>query len=244
MMFNCLIVDDERPALKLLDAYIQKLPHLKIVAACENGIEAFAALQEHQVDILFIDIQMPRLTGLELLKTLTVKPQVIITTAYRDYAVEGFALDVRDYLVKPFSFERFLQAVHKATSALDKPLPQTPPSGSTPDSSTKQSPLEGHIFLKTRNKSEKVAFSDILYLESMREYIGIHTHDKRYVIHQSMNGMADKLPESDFMRVHRSYFVNLNHISAIKGNIIQIKDKEIPVGGSYRKSFFEKIDRF
>lgn len=247
MTYNCLIVDDERPALKLLDAYIQKLPHLDLVASCENGVEAIAALQQYPVDLLFLDIQMPDLTGLELLQTLTIKPQVILTTAYRDYAVEGFAMDVTDYLVKPFSFERFIQAVNKATEILKlKNQGETTaamPANTALSNLSTQLP-DGYVFLRTTYKMEKVALQDILYVESMREYVGVYTPEKRYVIHQSMNSMAEKLSPPHFMRIHRSYIINMHHIDAIKGNTVQIQGKEISIGGNYRKGFFEQIESY
>lgn len=244
MTLNCLIVDDERPALKLLEAYIKKLPHLNLVAACENAVSALAALQKHSVDILFLDIQMPDLTGLELLQTLKNKPITIFTTAYREYAVEGFALDATDYLIKPFSFERFVQAVNKASeliqlkvkanSSLDTAIRE--------ESKPSKEELEEHFYVRTSYKMEKVQLKEILYVESMREYVSIFTSSKRYVVHQTMNKMAERLELPHFMRVHRSYIVSMNAINAINGNTIQISDKVIPIGGSYRKTFFEQID--
>lgn len=241
MTYNCLIVDDERPALKLLEAYIAKLPHLNLVASCENGMQAIAALQQHSVDLLFLDIQMPDLTGLELLQTLKIKPQVVLTTAYRDYAVEGFALNATDYLVKPYSFERFVQAVNKCLEIItlkSNPEPQT----TTKQSDiTETSPTENHFFVKTAYKMERVEFEDIRYIESMREYVSIHTKGRRFVVHHTMNNMEEKLPKPNFIRIHRSYIVAMNYIEAINGNTVHIEEKVIPVGGSYRKAFFEKI---
>ena len=236
MKYNCLIVDDERPALKLLKAYISKIPHLELVASCENALEAISALQKYQVDLLFLDIQMPDLTGLELLKVLKEKPQVVLTTAYRDYAVESFELDVTDYLVKPFSFERFVQAVNKATEQIN----------------LKKSPIQvienqsveikkDHFFVRTNYKMEKVKFDEILYIESMREYISIHIPSRRFVIHKTMNNMVEELPNEHFMRVHRSFIVGLNHIESINGNMIVMGEKNIPIGASYRKAFFEQV---
>ena len=245
MIINCLIVDDERPALKLLEAYIKKLPHLNLVASCENAVSALAALQKHSVDILFLDIQMPDLTGLELLQTLKNKPITIFTTAYRDYAVDGFALDATDYLIKPFSFERFVQAVNKASELIQlKAQAKNNSSGEdqTNEAKTSKEELDEHFYVRTSYKMEKVQLKQILYVESMREYVSIFTTDKRYVVHQTMNKMAERLELPHFMRVHRSYIVSMNNIDAINGNTIQISDKVIPIGGSYRKTFFEQID--
>lgn len=243
MKYNCLIVDDERPALKLLAAYIDKLPHLKLIAACENAMQAIAALQENKIDLLFLDIQMPDLTGLELLKVLKEKPQVVLTTAYREYAVEGFALDVTDYLVKPFSFERFLQAVNKGTEIINL---KNPPSLEDINHSTKtmEETVEksaDHFFVRTNYKMEKVALDEIWYVESMREYVAIYTAERRYVTNQTMNKMEEELPSKKFMRVHRSFIVGLQYIQSINGNMIYIGEKEIPVGASYRKRFFEQV---
>lgn len=245
MKYQCLIVDDERPALKLLAAYISKMPNLELVASCENGMQAIATLQEHSIDILFLDIQMPDLTGLDLLKVLKEKPEVVLTTAYRDYAVEGFALDATDYLVKPFSFERFIQAANKCIEHLKlKNTEIALPASSSQSEVKKENTAADHFFVRTNHKMEKVELEKILFLESMREYVCIHTNGHRYVIHQTMNRMEAELPTSKFMRVHRSYIIALKHISAINGNMAIVNEKEIPIGGSYRKAFFEKVKSF
>ena len=243
MKYNCVIVDDERPALKLLTAYIKKLPHLELVASCEDAFEAIAALQNHQVDILFLDIHMPELTGIELLQSLKQKPQVIMTTAYREYAVEGFEMEVTDYLVKPFSFERFLQAVNKATQNLNtEKNPKSNSSSVETLSDIFEKKQDTYFFVKTNHKMEKVPLQEILYIESMREYVSIQLKSRRFVVHQTMNAMEEKLQLPDFMRVHRSYIIGLNHIQTIMGNVLSIDGKEIPIGGSYRKSFFDQIE--
>ena len=239
MKYNCLIVDDERPALKLLEAYIKKLPHLHLNDACENAVQAISALQKYEIDILFLDIQMPELTGLDLLKVLKDPPQVILTTAYREYAVEGFSLDVTDYLVKPFSFERFLQGVNKATEQIN--LKKKPQPGSEASASVEVQPQEDHFFVKTNYKMEKVVFRDILFIESMREYVAIHTSEKKYVLNYSMNYMQEVLPTTSFMRVHRSFLVGLAHIQGLKGNVILLAGNEIPIGASYKKAFMEQL---
>lgn len=240
MEYTCLIVDDERPALKLLKAYIEKLPHLKLIGSCENAMQAIVALERESPDLLFLDIHMPELTGLELLRVLKVKPQVIMTTAYREFAVEGFALDVTDYLVKPFSFERFTQAVNKAIEQV-KLRRKTLPNPIAAPTSEDQSPLQDHFFARTHHKLEKIILSEILYLESMREYVAIHTINKRFVITQTMRNMEEELPKEQFFRVHRSYIVALDHIREMYGNIIVIGEKEIPIGASYRKAFFDQV---
>lgn len=237
MNYTCLIVDDERPALKLLEAYIGKLPHLTLAAKCESAEEALAGLNQHQVDLLFLDIQMPGLTGLELLKTINVQPQVILTTAYRDFAVEGFSLNVVDYLLKPFSLERFVKAVNKASEQIR--LQQNPKP--TPTEKGEEPGEDDHVFVRTNHKMEKVIYSEIIYFESMREYVSIYTKKRRYVINQTMNHLEQVLPKQTFMRVHRSHIINLNHIDHILGNTISLGDKKITIGGSYRKGFFERV---
>jgi DNA-binding LytR/AlgR family response regulator len=237
MNYNCLIVDDERPALKLLKAYINKLPYLQLADSSENAMQAISALQKHEVDILFLDIQMPDLTGLDLLKVLKIKPQVILTTAYREYAVEGFELDVTDYLVKPFSFERFVQATQKAIERLQSKNASPTPPVSNPDNQSK----DDHFFVRTNYKMEKVEFKNIRFIKSMREYVSIYTTSQRFMVNQTMNKMETELPSDQFMRVHRSYIVALSQIQKIEGNQIVMKDEKIPIGASYRKAFFDKI---
>lgn len=232
--FRCLIVDDERPSLQLLGAYLRKLPHLELVASCEDAMTAMAQLQTQPIDILFCDIQMPEFTGLDLLRMLKQSPQVILTTAYRDYAVEGFELEVTDYLLKPFSFERFVQAVNKAIHQLT-PV-QAPPSPSLP---ANEEDAGNYFFARTNHKLEQVHLADILYVESMREYSNLHTSARRYVLSTSMQKLSEELPQNRFMRIHRSYIISLHHIQSVKGNMVVVGDKDIPIGASYRKSFFE-----
>ena len=243
MKYKCLIVDDERPALNLLEAYVAKLPHLELVDRCERATDALAVLKSEKIDILFLDIQMPDLTGLELLGALKVKPVVVLTTAYRDYAIEGFKHEAIDYVIKPFSFERFVQAVNRATERLDLIRKADAPKMKVATSSEPvNSILDDPFFVRTTHKLEKISLRDVLYLESMREYVGIFTAEKRYVIHASMNSMEDKLPVEHFIRVHRSYIVAFDQIDAINGNTIYVGEKSIPVGGNYRKAFFERVE--
>lgn len=239
MTYRCLIVDDERPALALLTAYIAKLPHLELVQACESGTEALQVLQTEEIDLLFLDIQMPDLTGLELLRTLSQKPQVIMTTAYREFAVEGFALDVTDYLVKPFSFERFTQAVNRAIEQVQMRQRQA---GPVEKQEAEAQLGADHFFVRSSHRIKKVRYQDVQFVESMREYVRIHTSDKRYMIHQTMNAMEQRLSTHGFIRVHRSYLVNLEFLDSLQGNRIFIGETEIPIGGSYKKSLFDRIE--
>lgn len=236
MPYSCLIVDDERPALKLLEAYIKKLPHLELKAACESGLDALAVLQQEEIDLFFLDIQMPELTGLELLRSLRKRPQVILTTAYRDFAVEGFELDVTDYLLKPFSFERFMQAVNKAVGLMQPKERATVSVGEAAKPESKE-----HLFLRTNYKMEKVERKKILFVKGEREYVSVHTGDRKFLINQTLNKMEEELAGDLFMRVHRSYIVNMDHVHTISGNTVRIGEEEIPIGASYKKKFFERI---
>ncbi|MEL6256259.1 MAG: LytTR family DNA-binding domain-containing protein [Bacteroidota bacterium] len=236
MPYSCLIVDDERPALKLLEAYIKKLPHLELKAACESGLEALAVLQQEEIDLFFLDIQMPELTGLELLRSLRKRPQVILTTAYRDFAVEGFELDVTDYLLKPFSFERFMQAVNRAL-ALIQPIEKPVPNSEI----AVVSENKGQLFLRTNYKMEKVDPVQILYVKGEREYVSVHTAARKFLINQTLNKMEEELAGDRFMRVHRSYIINMDHVHTIRGNTLKLGEEEIPIGASYKKKFFERI---
>jgi DNA-binding LytR/AlgR family response regulator len=238
MNYNCIIVDDERPALKLLKAYLEKMPQLELMASCENAMEAISALNEHATDLLFLDIQMPNLTGIDLLKIIKIQPKVVLTTAYRNFAVEGFALNVTDYLVKPFSFERFVQAVNKATNQIDLERKETV----IKTVAIEETNSNNHFFVRTNYKIEKVEFEHIQYVESMREYVAIHTKNQRLVINHTMHKMEEALPSKRFFRVHRSFIVSLEHIQGVEGNMILIGDKKIPIGGSYRKLFFEQLN--
>jgi len=238
MKYNCLIVDDERPALKLLTAYISKMPHLNLTATCENAMEAITVLENHSIHLLFLDIHMPDLTGLDLLEVLREKPQIIMTTAYRDYAVESFALDVTDYLVKPFSLSRFAKAVNKAIDQISLKNSSHIGTIKKPDQMIES---KDHFFVRTNHQLEKVVISEILYIESKREYICIYTKSRRYLINKSMNSMEENLSADVFMRVHRSYIINLAQVKKINGNLVLIGEKKIPVGATYRKRFSDRI---
>lgn len=234
MNWKCLIVDDEYPALALLEDYVSKVPALQLAGKCENATDALAALQEQDIDILFLDIQMPDLTGVELLRSLRSSPQVVFTTAYANYALEGFALDVTDYLLKPFSFERFLKAVNKSIDQLKLKKAAQGATGAT------QEPPKDHFFVRADHKTMKVNMVDILYIEGLREYVSIFTKDKRIITLEAMKNMEQILPADQFMRVHKSYIVALEKVDALSGNMLELKGKQIPIGRMYR----EKVEAF
>lgn len=241
---KCLIADDEHLARQLLQAYTEKIPHLELCAVCENAMEALNVLRTQSIDLLLLDIQMPDLTGLELLRSLKVKPVSILTTAYSEYALEGYELDVIDYLVKPIAFERFVQAINKATDFIQL-RKQTPvivqaPTQTTTDSAPKAG--KDHFYVKADYKWVKVRYDEILYIEGMREYVKIHTPDKRHVIYESMKNLENDLPNDRFVRCHKSYIVALDKIDAVYGNTLEVKSHEIPIGKSYKEALFTRIE--
>lgn len=228
MKTNCLIVDDEPLARELIRNYIQKLDNFEIVAECGDAMKALEALRNHKVDLMFMDIEMPQITGIEFLKTLKHPPQVIITTAYREYALEGFELDVIDYLLKPITFERFLKAVNKYFQTATDPL------GSVENYSPANNNDEAFIYVKENKKVLKVHLNEILYIEGLSEYVKIHTTEKRIVTKASMTSMEEKLPDNDFIRIHKSYIVSLRKIEAFTSTSIEIHGKELPIGRSFK----------
>lgn len=230
MKTNCLIVDDEPLARELMRNHIQKLDNFEIVAECGDAMKALEALRNHKVDLMFMDIQMPQITGIEFLKTLKHPPQVIITTAYREYALEGFELDVVDYLLKPITFERFLKAVNKYFQVSADNF------GSVENYSPVNNNEDAYIYVKENKKVLKLHLNDILYIEGLSEYVKIHTPEKRIVTKTSMTSMEEKLPDHDFMRIHKSYIVSLRKIEAFTSTSIEITGKELPIGRSFKNN--------
>ncbi len=228
---NCLIVDDEELARTLLANYIGRLPHLNIVGQCNNPLEAMPILDQHQVDILFLDIQMPEMRGTEFLKTLSIKPLVILTTAYAEYALTGYELDVVDYLLKPFSFKRFLQAVNKSIKLLKlKQAGENPQS----DPEAGSSPAKEYILVNSEHKVHRIQLTDILYIQSMREYVAYYLSGKRVLSLGSLKKLEVDLPSTQFIRVHKSYIVAKDKVTTLEGNMVHIQGVKIPIGSSYR----------
>ena len=233
---NCLVVDDEELARDLMENYIGRLSHLNLVGKCANPLEAMQVLQDQEVDLIFLDIQMPELTGIEFLRTLTHKPLVVFTTAYKEYALDGFDLDVADYLLKPFRFERFLQAVNKASTILKN-------SNSTLESKpvTEENDKNKHLLIKSDFKVFRVKYEDISHIESMKEYVAFHTNLGRKLSLGSLKKLQLELPNEEFIRVHKSFIVNVKHIVALEGNMIHIGDKKIPVGASFKVELMKRF---
>ena len=229
-MYRCLIVDDEPLAIKLLEDYIGRIPFLEIAGIYSNPLDALLAFNSQPVDLIFLDIQMPQLNGVQFMQLLQHKPQVIITSAYQEYAIEGFEHDVVDYLLKPISFERFYRAIEKAYSlkntagSITKPHEILPATG-------------GYIFVKVENKMLRVELDDILYIEGLKNYISLYTKTQRIVTLQVMKQFGEILPANRFVRVHKSYIVALDKINSIERQEIFIKDKIIPIGATYLEHF-------
>jgi DNA-binding LytR/AlgR family response regulator len=244
MTINCLVVDDELLARRLLSDYISKIPILTLVAACSSAMEAQAFLQNQQIDLLFLDIQMPDLTGTAFLQSLPHKPPTIFTTAYTEYAIKGYELSVLDYLVKPISFERFFQAVNRALDYLSQIQPNLKSNGSTDQNQAiRYAPSPDFIFVKSDYKIHKIYYDDIDYVEAYGEYILIYTGKEKIMTLVSLGKMQEVLPYPGFMRVHRSFIINFSKIDSIHGNSIHLKGKEIPISKSYREAFMNEVNK-
>jgi two-component system LytT family response regulator len=238
-MIRCLIVDDEPLALHILEDYISKIPFLQLIKATTNPIEALTLVQEKQADLVFLDVQMPELTGIQFLRIANGKAKVILTTAYPQYALEGYELDVIDYLLKPIAFDRFFKSVQKAQAILQ---PAAQPAQPDVAQQKQQDFLSDFIFVKTEHKIQKVYLNDILFIEGLKDYISIFTAAERIITLQNMKKMEDALPAKHFIRVHKSYIVSINKIDSIERSRIFIGDKVIPVGDTYREEFFKIVD--
>jgi two-component system, LytTR family, response regulator len=228
---TCLIVDDEPLARNLMTEYVRKVGFLKLVKACSSPLEALEILRSTPVDLLFLDVQMPGLTGIAFLKSLQKKPHVILTTAYSEYAMEGYELDVADYLLKPITFERFLKAVDKVSTRLARPQESAP-----------VEPSADYIFVKDGTKLVKIRWDDILYVEGLKDYVTIHTLQQKVVSLQRLKSLEEQLPGQKFMRVHNSFIISLNAIKAIQKDKVQIAEAWIPIGDTYRKAFKEFVE--
>jgi DNA-binding LytR/AlgR family response regulator len=245
-MIRCLAVDDEAPALVILADYIGQIPFLTLVGTTTNPIDALTMVQQGQVDLVFLDIQMPKLTGLQFLKLAGNRCKVVLTTAYPEYALEGYENDVVDYLLKPISFERFFKAAQKALAMLPglAPAPAAaPPPTAAPVSAVPAPPAANHMFVKgeSKNKFLRINHADILYIEGLSNYVSIYLPTQRVVTYQTLKELAETLPQPPFLRVHKSFIVSLDKIRMVDGNTIYIQDKEIPVSDTYREQLYRLI---
>ncbi|CAG5018480.1 Transcriptional regulatory protein YpdB [Dyadobacter sp. CECT 9275] len=230
---NCLIVDDEPIAREIIKTYCGHLPYLQVVGMCSNALEAKALLHQQQVDILFLDINMPIMDGISFLKTIKNPPQIIFTTAYREYALDAFDLAACDYLLKPFSLERFIIAVDKAGEKLKSFSAMT-----TENSDTRP---EDFVFIKTEGKIYKIQHQDLLYAEANGNYCKIVTTQTTLLISTTFTSVEELLPKSAFLRTHRSFIINKSKIDHIEGNRVYVGNIEIPIGGNYRETFLKQL---
>jgi two-component system LytT family response regulator len=234
---NCLIVDDEPLARNLIAEYVKKVPYLTLVKICESPVEAIEALRNNAIDLVFLDIQMPEITGISLLKSLQKKPLVILTTAYSEYALESYDLDVVDYLLKPITLERFLRAVDKANLRLSSPA-ATPVATPGPTDGPSR-----FVFVKDGTKLIRVNWDDILYVEGLKDYVTLHTRQQKIVSLQRLKALEESLPADQFIRIHNSYIVALQAIDSIHKDKVQIGTTFLPISDSYRKEFREFVEK-
>lgn len=229
---RCVVVDDEPPARAVIRRYISEMPMLEFTGECGNAIEAMSLLQQHPPDLLFLDIRMPQLNGNDLLKILKHPPRVIFTTAHAEYALEGYELDVVDYLLKPIQFERFVKAVHKATQT-QEPMPSLTP--------VKENTQEAFAYFRSDRKMVKVLLSDILYIESMKDYVKIFTVNGVIITRQSITSVEEMLPENQFIRTHRSFVVSIPKIRSFTSELIDIGKAEVPIGKLFRNEVMKVL---
>ncbi|MGY3792206.1 LytR/AlgR family response regulator transcription factor [uncultured Aquimarina sp.] len=232
MKIRCLLVDDEPLAIRLLENHIAKIDSLEVVAACNNAIKAMEILKQQQIDLLFLDIKMPNITGLEFLKTLKTPHKTIITTAYREYALEGYDLDILDYLLKPITFQRFFRAVERYFRSEHKE-----PLSLRDKTITSEEPL----VIKSGSKYHKIKLDEITYIESLRDYVKIHIGEKEIQTKYKISDFEEKLQNNPFLRVHRSFIINTNKITAYTQNDIDLGVIEIPIGVSYKEKVYSYL---
>lgn len=224
-MIRCIAIDDEPLALELLVDNISKLPYLQLIAACENPIEAMQIMEQQPIDLIFLDIQMPGLTGLQFIQSMTVKPLIILITAYEKYALQGFDLDVTDYLVKPVSLDRFVKACNKAKELFDL---KTQP---------KIAPDAGYFFVNVEYSLIKIITADIIYIEGLKDYIKIHLHSTQrpVITRMPLKTIEEQLPSTGFIRIHKSYIVSIAYITALRKSSVFINTLELPISDNYRE---------
>ncbi len=229
-MIRCLVIDDEPLARQLLAGYIDQVDALTLVASCESAMEAFGILHQQEVDLLFLDIRMPGITGLNFVKSLKNPPAVIFTTAYHEHAVEAFELEAVDYLLKPITLERFIKAVQKLMPKKDVV------------SIAKEPPVP-YIFIKVDRKLIKLNYDDILYIEALGDYVKFITSDNTFVSYMKVSALEKLLPAHQFLRIHRSYIVSQQKISYLEGNFLRINEIELPIGQTFKDELYEKLNR-
>jgi len=230
MKIKALVIDDEPLAQEVLKTYINEIGTIEVKKYCSDALEAIQILKYQDIDLIFLDINMPKLSGIDLIKTLKNPPLIVLTTAYTEYAMEGYELNILDYLAKPFSLQRFLKAVQKAEEQL-----------SLRQSKTEKEPES--FFIKSNKKNYQVRFNEIIYIEGLGDYIKVYTDKTHLVTNLSMKKIEEQLPDSSFFRIHKSFIVNLKKISSIEGNMVDVGSRKLTIGNNFRQDFFEKIGR-
>lgn len=236
MTLNCIITDDEPVALEILEDYVRMVPCLNLVATCRNAMETFTALRQHPVHLLFIDIQMPEITGVDFIRSLKTRPSVVFTTAYPNYAIEGFELDAVDYLLKPISIDRFLRAVDKICTRHE--------SAGKAAEQGRASSEKKYFFIKSNQEMIKVQYEKILYIEGMENYVRIYCEDRMVVCFSTMRNIEELLAPYHFLRIHRSCIINLDKVDNIQNHVFNIRDKKLAVGKSYKKVVTDVLRNF
>lgn len=229
-MINCLVIDDEPIARNGLIEHIKQIDFIHLVAGCKSALEATNWLIKGEIDLIFLDIQMPKLTGIDFVKNASSLPPVIFTTAYPQYAIEGYELDILDYLLKPISFNRFLKSVNKAQEFLNT------------KSKNEKFTSQGFFFIKCNQKIEKIIIIDMLYVEALSNYVTIHTNDKKYIVYITFKALEDQLPKDIFIRIHKSFIVSINAIISIDGSEVFLKSIILPLSKSYKGGVMDRID--
>lgn len=235
MKFRCIIVDDEYLSLNVLETYIQKIPHLELAGRFSDPMAALSAISQQPADILFCDVNMPQLSGIDLVKSLPTKPMVIFTTAFKEHALDGFELNAVDFLVKPIRFERFVRSVNKATNLARLQNPAL-----APPEPAETSPQKDYRMVKSHHKTIKLRHDDILYIQGLREYVTYHTATEKLVALESLKKLESALPD-DFMRIHKSYIVAMSKVDSILGNMLEINGTQLPIGGSYKEQVLHRL---
>ncbi|MDG1296123.1 MAG: LytTR family DNA-binding domain-containing protein [Saprospiraceae bacterium] len=244
-MLNTIIVDDEPLARDILETYIEQIPELNLIAKCSNALEANNELQSNKIDLMFLDIQMPQITGTDFLKSLSNPPMVVFTTAYPNYAIEGFELDALDYLLKPISLDRFMKAVNRALEMQQLLSGDTSETAEIVDNPNGEK--DDFIFVKSDKKLIKIHYSEIIYIEGLKDYVIIRCKDSRVITLQTMKSLEAKMPSNIFKRIHRSYIVNLDEINALVGNMVEVTEKgqtkNLPIGKNYKDDLLEIVNK-
>ena len=228
---QCLLVDDEPPAVELLTKYASMIDQLEVVGTSYSAVKAFDMLKDKKIDLMFVDIRMPVLNGIDFIKTLKNPPAIILTTAYREYALDGYDLDIIDYLLKPIAFNRFLKAIDRYRNRIITPIIKTPPPSNQAD----------HLFVNVNRTHHKVILNDILYIESLKDYVRIHTKKDRLVVKGNLGSFMKQIPDNRFIRIHRSFAIALAFIESYNQQEVEIAGQKLPIGSSYREALMKRL---